>query len=417
MKNVITFLKDFHANSGSWILSATLFNKLILFLIKVFVIIYIEKAVYGQVTYAISVIMFFTPFVGLGSPAGMLRYGSITENEEERKKVIDYSFSQGLINTSLIILLAIMSIRFFSKDDDRVFLFLSILIIRILSLFLNAHQSAQMRVDLKNKRFGQYDMFNSIALFVLAFVLTYLFHAIGYLVALVSAPILTFLIYSFLYGFPRWDLHWEFPFSKKEFWSYSLLTSFSAIVTQMVFLVDIYLIKNMLDNEAVAEYSVASLIPMNVLVLPVVFMRTDFTKLASNYKNRKFLKNYYVNYLWLFFGVSVLGFLISYFWGEWVFSFIGDEYQPFDLFMYLIFATCISIMFRVPLGNMISAFGKAQFNTVSGVITLIFSIILNLVLIPKFGLKGAAWATCMSLIISSILNLGYFIWYLKYECE
>lgn len=185
----------------------------------------------------------------------------------------------------------------------------------------------------------------------------------------------------------------------------------------MVFFIDIFLIKQMLNNEAVAEYNVASLIPMNILVLPVIFMRTDFTKIASNYKNRAFLKQYYTNFLWIFFGISIVGMLIAYFLGEWMFSFIGDEYQPFEIFMYLMAAVCISIMFRVPLGNMIAAFGKADFNTFTGVVTLVAALILNLVLIPSYGLLGATWATCISLVLSSAMNLVYFIWYLKYECE
>lgn len=417
MQGIINFIKDFHKNSGSWIMSATLFNKLILFLIKVFVIIYIEKEVLGQVVYSITMIAFFTPFVGFGSPAGLLRYGSIAESDEERREVIDYSFSQGLVNTFILILLIVPFLSFLSKGEEATMLFLCILLGRVLALFLNNHQSAQMRVDFQNKRYGQYDMMNSITLFVLAFALTYLFQAVGYVVSLVIAPILTFIIYSILYGAPKFNLKWNFNFPKKSYWIYAMLTSFSGVVSQMVFFVDIYLIRDMIDNEAVAEYNVAGLIPLNVLVLPVIFMRTDFTKIASNYKNRAFLKNYYINYLYLFLAISIAGMLVSYFLGEWLFSFIGEDYQPFEIFMYLMAAVCISIMFRVPLGNMISAFGKARFNTISGVITLVFAVVLNFLFIPKYGLLGATWATCISLIISSVLNLAYFIWYLKYECE
>lgn len=417
MQGIIKFIQDFHKNSGSWIMSATLFNKFILFLIKVFVIVYIEKEVLGQVVYSITMIAFFTPFVGLGSPSGLLRYGAIAKTDDERKKIIDYSFSQGLINTFILILLIIPFLSFFSKGDEAILIFLSILLGRVLALFLNNHQSAQMRVDYQNKRYGQYEILNSIILFVLAFGLTYIFNVIGYLSSLVIAPIITFIIYSILYGIPKFNLKWKFNFSRKSFWLYALLTAFSGVVSQMVFFVDIYLIRDMIDNEAVAEYNVAGLIPLNVLVLPVIFMRTDFTKIASNYKNRKFLKEYFINYLWLFFGISIIGLLIAYFLGEWMFSFIGDDYQPFELFMYLMFAACISIMFRVPLGNMIAAFGKAKFNTISGVITLVVAVVLNLIFIPKYGLLGATWATCISLVISSALNLAYFIWYLKYECE
>lgn len=417
MQGIINFLRDFHKNSGSWIMLATFFNKFILFLIKVFVIVYIEKEVLGQVVYSVAMIAFFTPFVGFGAPSGLLRFGSIAKNSENRKEIIDYSFSQGLINNFILILIILPFIPLLSKSDETIMLFLFILLGRVLGLYLNNFQSAQMRVDLKNKRYGQYEIFNSLVLFVLAFSLTFLFNAVGYVVALVVSPILAFIIYGYLFGIPKFNLKWKFDFKKKSFWYYSFLSSFSGMASHMVFFIDIFLIKQMLDNEAVAEYNVASLIPMNILVLPVIFMRTDFTKIASNYKNRAFLKQYYTNFLWIFFGISMVGMSIAYFFGEWMFSFIGDEYQPFEIFMYLMAAVCISIMFRVPLGNMIAAFGKADFNTLTGIVTLVAAIALNLLLIPSYGLLGATWATCIALVLSSIMNLIYFIWYLKYECE
>ncbi|MXV37503.1 oligosaccharide flippase family protein [Flavobacteriaceae bacterium Ap0902] len=417
MKSIITFIKDFHANSGSWIASATLFNKLILFLIKSFILLTIEKEVYGQITYSITVIAFFSQFVGLGSASGMLRYGAIAKTEEERHKIINYSFSQGLLNTMAIMIMVVVLLPFLPNQEDAILLFTGILVFRILGLYLNVHQSAQLRVDNKNKLYGQYDITYSITLLIFTVMLTYLFGALGYLIGLISAPIITFLIFSFRYGFPKWNLRFNFNFTKKSFWSYSFLSNISGVVSQTVFFIDIYLIGNLLGETQVAEYSAAALIPMNILLLPIIFIRTDFTKLAANYKNRTFLKNYYFNFLKLFAIIISIGMLIAIFFGEWIFSFLGKEYSPYELFLYLMVASSISILFRVPLGNMFSAFGRAKVNTIIGSITLILSIFLNLILIPKFGLIGAAWATCICLIISSILNVIYFFWYLKNACD
>lgn len=417
MNSIIRFVKDFHANSGSWIASATLFNKVILFIIKSFILVTIEKEVYGQITYSLTIIAFFSQFVGLGSASGMLRYGAIAKTEEERQNIINYSFSKGLLNTMMLMLMVLALLPFLPNQNDAILLFTSILIFRILGLFLNVHQSAQLRVDNKNKLYGKYDITYSLAILFLAFGLTYLFGAIGYLVALVLAPILTFLIFSFKYGFPKWELKTRFNFSKKAFWSYSFLSNLSGVISQTVFLIDIYLIGNLLGENQVAEYSAASLIPLNILILPNIFIRTDYTKLAVNYKNRVYLKNYYFNFLKLFAIIITIGMLIALFLGEWIFSFLGKEYNPYQLFIYLMIICCLSMLGRVPLANMFSAFGKARFNTITGISVLLISIVLNLILIPKYELNGAVLATGIALISSNLIYVVYFFWYLKYKCE
>src|SRR5690606_30983511 len=142
MQGIINFLRDFHKNSGSWIMLATFFNKFILFLIKVFVIVYIEKEVLGQVVYSVAMIAFFTPFVGFGAPSGRLRVGSIAKNSEDRKDMIDYSFSEGLINNFIVILIILAFIPLLSKSDETIMLFLFILLGRVLGLYLNNFPSA-----------------------------------------------------------------------------------------------------------------------------------------------------------------------------------------------------------------------------------------------------------------------------------
>ncbi|MEZ4908076.1 MAG: polysaccharide biosynthesis C-terminal domain-containing protein [Saprospiraceae bacterium] len=417
LKNIITYLREFHANSGTWVFAATALNKTVMFLIKVFVLVYVEKEIYGQLTYANTIIMFIIPFVGFGSPIGLLRFGSITSNKNEQKRIENYTFSMGIINTILLILMVLPFFNLLSKGDNTVFFFLCILLIRVISLFLYSHQTSKLRVEFNNKEFGQYDMINSLLLFALGFLMTYYFHSTGYLLALGLAPLFAYIGYGMIKGFPSWQFNFNFDFKKKDFWSYSLFSSFSTIVSQMVFLVDIFLIGNILNNEAVAEYNAAGLIPLNILMLPVIFMQTDFAKIAHNYKNKRYLKSYYKKYLSLFVPLSVIILFLGFFFGEQMFSLLGKDYHPYNLFMYLLFAVSISILFRVPLGNMISAFGKARFNTISAIITLVVAIVLNLIFIDKYGLTGAAWATCISLILSSILNLAYFIWYIKYECE
>lgn len=413
IKSGLQFLKDFYQNSGTWIMVSTLLNKVVLFAIKIIILMLMEKAVFGQISYALTLIAFFTPFVGLGSPAGLLRFGSIEKNEVERKKITDYAFTTGLFNTLISIVLLYVIFYLFESDEKSIWIFISILIWRMLSLFLSSHQSVQMRINHKNKLFGQYDISNSILLFVLAVGLTYFFKAEGYLLSLVLSPLVVFLIFSILYGFPKLRLKSPLTTETRNFWNYSLLSSFTSVISQMVFFLDVFIIKQFMQDVDVAEYNAAALIPLNILVLPLIFMRTDFTKIAQNESNPTFLRGYFYNYFRIFLALCTIGLLFSYFFGEWMFSFLGKDYQPYNLFLILMLGACSAILLRVPLTGIISALGKAKVNTITGIITLIIALILNIVLIKKYGLVGTAWATTISLTISGLMSWAYFEYYLR----
>ena len=413
IKSGLQFLNEFYQNSGTWILVSTLFNKIVLFVIKIIVLIWLEKAIFGQISYAITLIAFFTPFVGLGSPAGLLRFGSIEKDEKQRKIATDYAFTIGLINTIISITILYVVFYFLERDEQNIWIFICILIWRMLSLYLNSHQSVQMRINGQNKLFGLYDICNSLLLLLLAIGFTYFFKAEGYLLALVLSPVIIFIIFSIKYGFPKFEFTSPFGAKTKSFWNYSLLSSFTSVISQIVFFLDIFIIKQYMQDVDVAEYSAATLIPLNILVLPLIFMRTDFTKIAQNEKNPTFLRNYFYNYFRIFLVLCIVGMLASYFLGEWLFGFLGSEYQPFNLFMILMIGACSAILLRVPLTGIISALGHAKVNTITGIITLVVALILNIILIKKYGLVGTAWATTISLSISGLMSWIYFEWYLR----
>lgn len=413
MRSLIRFIQDFAKNSGGWVFSALVFNKLILFIVKAFVLLYIEKLVYGQITYAISLIAFFTPFVGFGTPAGLLRFGSITESDTEKEQLTNYAFSTGLLNSFLLILISLPFLFFLDKGEIIVLYFSLILTGRILGLFLYNMRSIQFRIMDKNKLFAIYDLCNSLSLLVLAFSLTFFFKAFGYIAALCIYPVINFFTFSFIFGFPRFRFSIPSIFNQKSFWSYSLLSSFTNVITQWVFAVDILLVGNLLGNSATAEYNAAALIPINLLFLPTIVMKTDFPKIAKNYTNAAFLKNYFKNYLILFSLICLALMAGAYFFGEWLFSFLGKDYSPYSLFMVMMLGTCPALLLRVPLTNIISALGKVKINSITGILTLAIDVALNLLLIPKYGLMGAAWATAISLLLSGIMTLIYFIFYLK----
>ncbi len=61
------------------------------------------------------------------------------------------------------------------------------------------------------------------------------------------------------------------------------------------------------------------------------------------------------------------------------------------------------------LATYILGIGKPGFNTVISLIALIFTVVLNVMLIPRYGISGAAFASSISYIILSCLTLAIFV--------
>lgn len=64
----------------------------------------------------------------------------------------------------------------------------------------------------------------------------------------------------------------------------------------------------------------------------------------------------------------------------------------------------ISGTFRIPYGNILASLGDAKANLINAVFSGIANIILDIVFIKQYGSIGAAYATLLVFIISSIIH-------------
>jgi len=168
------------------------------------------------------------------------------------------------------------------------------------------------------------------------------------------------------------------------------------------------------QSTQVATYKAASLIPFSLIFIPSVFMQTDFVYIAEKYEQKQYLISYYKKYLMVFLLITAVILGIWYSCGDLIVRIFGPEYidaKPLiNILMINVFTT---FLFRVPLGNMLAAVGKASWNSYSAMALLGINLLLNLWLIPLFGVYGAAYATVSSIALSSLLNVILFLVYLK----
>jgi len=413
------FIQDFIKRKGISVGFSSAIEKIGGLLMVLIATHFISKDEFGLITYANTTLLFLIPFVGFGIHQGLIRYGSLTGSQIVKKQLFFITLKKGLV-FSLILVFAIVLLSpliTYNLKDSRLYLF--VLSVQLVSLFVFEILRIYARLINLNKLFAQMGIVKTILLVSFALVLTLGFNGIGYAVSLALVPLFVSLYYLFKLKLFPIEITNVPQFNFKEYLNYGLFTSLAGVLSQFLYAIDLILIGNLLHEEAVAEYRVAFVLPLSVLFLPIVFIQTDFVKIASKSETDKtFIRNYYLNYLKIFSVISVLTVLVFFFFSDYIMLLFGKAYNDESNLMF-IFSLGImgALLFRVPLGNILSAVGWPKINALNSLIVLVFNIVLSYIFIKKDGIIGAAYVTSAMLWLSGILSLLAFIYYLKSDTK
>ena len=89
-------------------------------------------------------------------------------------------------------------------------------------------------------------------------------------------------------------------------------------------------------------------------------------------------------------------------------TFYTEEYSESILpFIILTIGFFFSSTFKIPMNNILAAMRKLKFKVIINASSAILNIILNVLFINQFGITGAAIATTLIDIFSSILGVWY----------
>jgi O-antigen/teichoic acid export membrane protein len=377
----------------------------------------ISKEEVGLITYANTSLLFIIPFVGFGIHHGLLRYGSLSKSQTVKKSLFYLTLKKGLNYSAILVFIIILLSPFISYKLGESRIYILILSVQLFSLFLLEIIRIYVRLINLNKLFAQIGIVKVIIVVASAYVLTLSFNGIGYAISLAFAPLFVAIYYILTLNLLKKPIGLKkTSFNLKTYLNYGLYTSLAGVLSQLLYAIDIILIGNILVDEIlVAQYKVAYVLPLSLLFLPIVFMQTDFVKIAGKSETDKnYIKNYYLNYLKIFSLISVLTLFVFYYFSDDLIRLFGKEYTN-DSNLMFIFSVGImgAMLFRVPLGNILSAIGWPKINALNSLIILVFNVIFSSIFIYRNGIIGAAYVTAAMMWLSGILSLIAFIYYLK----
>jgi O-antigen/teichoic acid export membrane protein len=399
------FIGGFISRSGNAVFISTVLSRILSFIGSMIALRLLDNKELGVILFAYSIIQFMIPVGGFGLHQSLLRYGALLASTRDKEKLFSYVLKHGIIGSLILIIIVLLIGWFISFQFDKTFYYLCILSTAILSNFIFELVKTQFRLQHKNTLFAKAEFFQNFLLVVLIFILTIYLGGLGYVIALISAPFITAILFIRKLQVTFY-LNTNLSITNVDFWKYGFFGGLSHVVTQLLFIIDLILIGELMtDPLTVTHYKYISIIPFSLLLLPRVFMATDFVSLTEKIGQKVYIRNYIKSYQLFFSLMSLLIFSISCFFSKSILLLFGKEYVNYsDSFVILIFGITGIFIFRGVYGNLLSSIGKMTVNYYIISTAIIINIISNYYFIPIYGIKAAAITSSILMWFTGILS-------------
>ncbi len=184
---------------------------------------------------------------------------------------------------------------------------------------------------------------------------------------------------------------------------------FAALSVVLYMRIDQVMIKYLLNANAVGQYSAAVRLTEIWYFLPTIIVSSSMPALIQAKTDKRSFENKIKKlYSLLIYSGLAISLVIS-FSGDFLISFLfGTEYKDAATVLQVHVWSCIFVFIGVASSQYLVIENQTKASLYRTVLGLISNILFNLVLIPMFGILGAAIATLISYFVSSVLSNYFF---------
>ena len=380
----------------------------------------LETTSFGWMALGSMILSFATMFSLLGLNSGVARYLPMAKNDKERKgiilSVLYISIPVSVIVSIFIFILADeIAVRIF-HDSGLVGIIKIFAIIVPFSAFINI--TISIFIGLKNAKLRLYVQnviipsarFVSVTALIL-FGFGAIGAACGYLVSYFIASL--FSVYYLIKNSPvATSVEPKYFYTELVSFSLPLMVSTSAIYVMTN--TDTFMLGYFLSSAEVgiynASYSLSTLTHVFSMSIGLIFMPVFSEMLVKNKDESR--KIYQITTKWIFM-LSLPVFFVLFLFPEQVIKFtFGQKYSTGAVSL-MILTLCFFVgPILGPNVQALTSIGKSKEIMYLNIVTTLLNIVLNYLLIPHFGITGAALATGLSY---AILNTSYSLYLYKLE--
>ncbi len=396
------FIKYFH--NSSWMMAENILKIIASFFVTIYIARHLEPESFGSLTYVISIVFLFMALSRLGMETILVR--ELVKSPRKANEHMGTAFILMLIGSMVSILIVGLFIYFF-ESDSQIALYLFVMSLGLLfQPFLVIDYNFQSKIKAK---------YSSIAKSI-SYIIGSLFKI--YLV-IIKADLLYFVMaYAadyFIIGLLLYAIHIQqkenanfFHFDKvysKELLSSAFPLVLSSLTMSLYMTVDKLLIKYFLDLHYLGVYSAAVKMYEGWLFFPIVIgtsLLPMLVKLKQDSEERyqKNMTRVFSLVIWS----SIFVAMITSFFGEWIILHtFGEAYKEASHSLVIIMWASAFIGIGTISYTYFTVEKMEHKLIIRTLVALILNVALDILLIPKYGIEGAAIATLISVVISYYL--------------
>ncbi len=366
---------------------------------------YLSQTDFGSLNFYIQVITFLALIFEFGYFAAGSRLIAIQKEYQEERKLIGALIVIGIF-ISMAFVLLLFGISFFIDGlfDSNIQFFLLIGLVPSAAFPFQYLMQLVFQGSNEVIKLSVYNVlprvfyFALIGIAVLTDTFSLTFTAFTYVLSMFVVTILILYLSR-----PKFEeLKKYYSMIKKETREYGFQVYTGRVAGMMGYQSNILLIQYFVKEIQVANYAL-----VNFFTSPIsMFSRSLCTSLFKGFANQNVIPSrvFRVNYIWLF-GISLVYLLIGGIVLEFLFT---DKYaEAIPIILPMVAANFFMGAFQ-PYNFFLSAKGKGKYLRNTAIVLTVSTLFFNLLLIPRYGAIGAAYATLISLFFDYLVHVYYY---------
>lgn len=407
------------------VIIGALLNSTFGFLITLFITNYLGAKLFGSYTYLLNYIVLIASMLQLGTHAGLAF--TLPRAKEKKGSYITFSMSISFFVSlviSVLLLFYIDNIVVFLNDQQ---LSRNIILLAIPILLLHPLKSiivASLRGYKKSKALVMVrDILSNLVFFMNIVIAVFLFMEKSIIILLLAqiGMLLICVIYGLFYLVKNQLISVPWILNKKEiikFMRYAIIMLFSGFIAMLINRMDIAMIGYFLPSTDVGIYRAISRVATYIVFLNSninVILGPEISRLASENKKEDISKIYQNITRWVtIFGALVFALIILD--PAHIAGLFGKEFLAGQSVLVMISIGKFVGLIVGPVALLNTMMNHPKSNLISNVFVLFINFILNIWLIPLYGIMGAAIATAISIFLANTLRLSLLYYKERIHC-
>lgn len=396
------------------IFGSSVINKIISFLSSIVLVRILSKTEYGVFTYAWNIYSILILFNGMGIESAVLQLSSEKSGDVEyANRTSNFGTKFGL-KFNFILCGLLLGIGLFAPlKITRSRVLLCALCALPFFQFVFNMTSSYLRAQKRNQEYAKLQVVNSALVFLastcFAFVIREMGLVVGHYIAYVGAVIVGYFVFHVhLLNGDKGDLGED----TKPLLKISFITMLNNGLSQLMYLIDVFVLGIVDPQETIlASYKVATMIPTALGFIPLSMIIYLYPYFAQHKNDKEWCIKRYKQVL---IGLGSVNLFLAAF----LFAFaplivrivFGAQYlDAVPVFRVLAINYFFSGTFRTLSGNLLVTQRKLKFNLGVAIFASSVNIVADYLLISNLGSIGAAYATMLVVLLTSVLNTVYLI--------